>query len=76
MGERIPLLGRIVAVADTYDAMTSDRAYRKALPHDVAIAELERCAGSQLDPRVVDVFLREIEQFRKQQLAAGLDVPR
>jgi response regulator RpfG family c-di-GMP phosphodiesterase len=76
MGERIPLLGRIVAVADTYDAMTSDRAYRKALPHDVAIAELERCAGSQLDPRVVDVFLREIEQVRKQQLAAGLDVPR
>ena len=75
-GENIPLFGRIVAVADTYDAMTSDRAYRKALPHDVAIAELERCSGSQLDPRVVEVFLGEIEQFRRQQIAAGLEVPR
>jgi HD-GYP domain-containing protein (c-di-GMP phosphodiesterase class II) len=75
-GENIPLFGRIVAVADTYDAMTSDRAYRKALPHDVAIAELERCSGSQLDPRVVEVFLHEIEQYRKQQIAAGLEVPR
>jgi len=76
MGENIPLLGRIVAVADTYDAMTSDRAYRKALPHDVAVAELERCSGAQFDPRVVKVFLHEIEQYRKQQIAAGLEVPR
>ena len=76
MGESIPLLGRIVAVADTYDAMTSDRAYRKALADDVAVAELERCAGTQLDPRVVEIFLHEIEQFRKQQIAAGLEVPR
>jgi HD-GYP domain-containing protein (c-di-GMP phosphodiesterase class II) len=75
-GENIPIFGRIVAVADTYDAMTSDRAYRKALPHDVAIAELERCSGSQLDPRVVTIFLHEIEQFRKQQIAAGQEVPR
>jgi HD-GYP domain-containing protein (c-di-GMP phosphodiesterase class II) len=56
MGENIPLLGRIVAVADTYDAMTSDRAYRKALPHEVAVAELERCAGAQFDPIVVGAF--------------------
>jgi response regulator RpfG family c-di-GMP phosphodiesterase len=76
MGENIPLLGRIVAVADTYDAMTSDRAYRKALPHDVAVAELERCSGAQFDPRIVDVFLREIEVFRRSQIAAGVEIPR
>ena len=76
MGEHIPLLGRMVAVADTYDAMTSDRAYRKALPHEVAIAELERCSGAQFDPRVVVVFLREIEIYRKQQVAAGIEIPR
>ncbi len=76
MGENIPLLGRVVAVADTYDAMTSDRAYRKALPHDVAIAELERCSGAQFDPRVVEVFLREIETYRKHQIAAGVEIPR
>jgi len=76
MGENIPLLGRIVAVADTYDAMTSDRSYRKALPHEVAIAELERCSGSQFDPAIVEIFLREIEEHRKRQVAAGIDVPR
>jgi HD-GYP domain-containing protein (c-di-GMP phosphodiesterase class II) len=65
-----------VAVADTYDAMTSDRSYRKALPHEVAIAELERCSGSQFDPAIVEIFLREIEEHRKRQIAAGIDVPR
>lgn len=76
MGENIPLIGRIVAVADTYDAMTSDRSYRKALPHDIAVAELERCSGVQFDPRIVEIFLREIEEHRKQQLALGNEVPR
>jgi HD-GYP domain-containing protein (c-di-GMP phosphodiesterase class II) len=75
-GESIPLLGRIVAVADTYDAMTSDRSYRKALPHDIAIAELERCCGAQFDPAIVEIFLHEIEEFRRIQIAAGNDVPR
>ena len=63
-GKDIPLLGRIIAVADTYDAMTSDRPYRKALPHEVAKAELIRCSGSQFDPDVVEVFLRKIEIYR------------
>src|SRR6185436_6816765 len=48
-GEEIPLVGRIVAIADTYDAMTSDRAYRKALTHEATMAEIERCSGSQFD---------------------------
>jgi response regulator RpfG family c-di-GMP phosphodiesterase len=76
MGEHIPLLGRIVAVADTYDAMTSDRSYRKALPHDIAVAELERCSGVQFDPAIVDVFLHRIEEYRKEQIASGGDIPR
>ena len=49
----MPLIARIIAVADTYDAMTSDRAYRRALPHEVAVGEIERCSGSQFDPEVV-----------------------
>ena len=56
-GEDIPLGARIIAVADSYDAMTSDRPYRKALPHEVALIELQRGAGTQFDPSVVDAFL-------------------
>ena len=76
LGENIPLLGRIVAVADTYDAMTSDRSYRKALPHEIAKAELERCSGAQFDPALVEIFLREIDAHRRRELDAGNDVPR
>ncbi|MBI3406085.1 MAG: response regulator [Acidobacteria bacterium] len=56
-GEAIPLGARIFAVADTLDAMISDRPYRSALPLSAAKAEIQRCAGSQFDPKVVDVFL-------------------
>jgi len=76
LGEEIPLLGRIIAVADTYDAMTSDRAYRRALPHQVAVEELQQCSGTQFDEEVVKVFLRKIEIYRDDQRAEGLDVPK
>ncbi|HKR02756.1 MAG TPA: HD-GYP domain-containing protein [Pyrinomonadaceae bacterium] len=56
-GEDIPLMARIVQVADTYDAMASDRAYRKALSHETAAAELRKHARQQFDPRVVEAFL-------------------
>jgi HD-GYP domain-containing protein (c-di-GMP phosphodiesterase class II) len=56
-GEEIPFGARIFAVADAYDAMTSDRPYRRALPATAALAELLRCAGSQFDPRVVHAFV-------------------
>src|SRR4051812_2108774 len=72
----IPVCGRIVAVADAYDAMTSDRAYRKALPHEIACGELERCVGTQFDAEVVQVFLHRIEEYRKLENAAGRAVPR
>lgn len=63
-GTEIPIGSRVIAVADTYDAMTSDRVYRKALQHQVAIAEIRRGAGTQFDPEVVDAFLRAMQGQR------------
>jgi diguanylate cyclase (GGDEF)-like protein len=57
-GDRIPLGARIVAVCDTYDAMTSDRSYRSAMTHAEALAELHCCAGRQFDSLVVEAFAR------------------
>ncbi len=54
--EEIPLACRILSIVDAYDAMTNDRPYRKAMKHEDAIAELERCAGTQFDPGLVPVF--------------------
>jgi diguanylate cyclase (GGDEF)-like protein len=59
-GDAIPLGARIIFVADAYDAMTSDRAYRGRLTPRAAVEELERCAGSQFDPQIVEVFAREL----------------
>jgi HD-GYP domain-containing protein (c-di-GMP phosphodiesterase class II) len=56
-GETIPVIARIVSVADTYDAMTTTRPYRDALSHEAAITELRRVRGTQLDPGCVDAFL-------------------
>jgi putative two-component system response regulator len=56
-GEGIPISGRIVAVADAFDAMTHARPYKAALPVEHAVAEIARCRGGQFDPRVVDAFL-------------------
>ena len=57
VGEAIPLECRILAIADAYDAMTSDRPYRKAMNHETAVAELKRCAGTQFDPELVAKFV-------------------
>jgi putative two-component system response regulator len=57
-GTRIPQESRIMAIADTFDAMTSTRAYRKALPVEAANAEIVRCSGSQFDPEIVPMFLK------------------
>lgn len=67
-GDVITLGARIIAVADSYDAIRSNRPYRQGQPHDVAIAELTRNSGTQFDPRVVQAFLTlspaEIEELR------------
>jgi diguanylate cyclase (GGDEF)-like protein len=59
-GDQIPLAARIIFVADAYDAMTSERAYREPLPQQDALAELERCSGTQFDPAVVKALAAEL----------------
>ena len=61
-GDSIPLGSRIISVCDTFDAMTSERAYRRAIGTDAALAELRRNAGSQFDPVIVEAFCKQIAQ--------------
>jgi HD-GYP domain-containing protein (c-di-GMP phosphodiesterase class II) len=61
-GEEIPILAKIVAVADTYDAMTTDRPYRKAMEKETAIEELKRCSGTQFDKEVVEAFIQAYQK--------------
>ena len=63
-GEEISLQGRIVAVADSFDAMTSDRTYRKGLAQDDAIAEIKKCAGTHFDPRVTKMLIEVVAAER------------
>jgi polar amino acid transport system substrate-binding protein len=61
-GEDIPLESRILAIADAFEAMTSDRPYKKALTIDEAIEEIKRCAGTQFDPKLADIFIEIIKE--------------
>lgn len=70
-GEQVPLPARILAVADAYEAMTADRVYRRALPKAQARAELERCRGTQFDPRVIDAFLALLDRLDDEGADAG-----
>jgi HD-GYP domain-containing protein (c-di-GMP phosphodiesterase class II) len=74
-GKDIPLMARIISVADVYDAMTSDRAYRKALPHEATLAEIRRCSGSQFDPTVTSEFVETIEKHRRELAERGEQIP-
>lgn len=60
-GEEIPLMARIIAVADTFDSMTAERPYRETPGRERAIEELKRCSGSQFDPKVAEVFLKVLK---------------
>ncbi|HNW34046.1 MAG TPA: GAF domain-containing protein, partial [Candidatus Ozemobacteraceae bacterium] len=60
-GENIPLLARIVCVADSWDAMTSKRAYRSVVPREQAVQELLKCAGTQFDPKIVAAFMEVLQ---------------
>ena len=64
-GEEIPLLARILTAADSYEAMTADRPYRAGRAAAEAIAEMRRCAGSQFDPRVVEVLAEIVEELER-----------
>jgi len=74
-GNEIPIIARIISVADTYDAMTSDRSYRRALPHEVAMAEIERCSATQFDPEVAATFTDHIDGYREDQRGKGRKIP-
>ncbi len=67
-GDSIPLEGRILAIADAYDAMTSPRPYREQLPAQSALEELRRCAGTQFDPKLVELFCTLIESATSSRL--------
>lgn len=75
-GKEIPLAARIFAVVDTYDAITSDRPYRRAKTYSDAVAELVRVSGEQLDPEMVEAFIRipEAELRRLRELSEQLDL--
>jgi putative nucleotidyltransferase with HDIG domain len=75
VGQEIPLIARIISVADTYDAMTSDRAYRRALPHEVTVNEIVRCSGTQFDPDISGVFTENLEKLREELTDNGAEVP-
>jgi putative two-component system response regulator len=64
-GEQIPVPGRLMAVADTYDALTSKRVYKSQLAHEEAVKIIIESKGSQFDPTVVDAFLAVKEDFRQ-----------
>ena len=59
----IPLLARIITVADSFDSMMSDRPYRHQQRMEDALLELQRCSGTQFDPEIVEVFLRSIKNL-------------
>ncbi|MFL5844916.1 MAG: diguanylate cyclase [Solirubrobacteraceae bacterium] len=67
--EEIPVEARIIFVADSFEAMTSDRPYRRGMPVEDALAELRRCAGTQFDPRVVETLATLVEHGRMSVLA-------
>ena len=62
-GENIPLGARIITIADSYDTITSDRSYKKGRTAEQALSELERCAGTQFDPRLIEIFVRAMRQL-------------
>ncbi|MCQ2527959.1 MAG: diguanylate cyclase [Saccharofermentans sp.] len=72
--ESIPLLSRIIAVVDSYDAMVNDRAYRPAMPVEDAIKELKRCAGTQFDPSIVNEFVHMLPEIVDMNIEDNLDL--
>jgi len=64
-GEDIPEIARIICTADAYDAMTSDRSYRKALPQYIVREEIQQGKGTQFDPKIADIMLQMIDEDKK-----------
>nr|MBP3597838.1 response regulator [Eubacterium sp.] len=71
-GDNIPEIARIIAVADTYDAMASNRSYRKALPQDIVRSELEKGKGTQFDPEMADIMIEIIDEDKNYTLRESI----
>lgn len=71
-GEDIPEVARIICIADCYDAMSSDRSYRKALPQSIVREEIERGKGTQFDPRIAEVMLRMIDEDKDYKMTGSM----
>jgi HD-GYP domain len=67
VGDNIPLFAAIITIGDTFDAMTSDRPYRKALSEEEALKEINRMTGTQFRPDLVTVFIEQIEKHSSYQ---------
>ena len=72
-GDEIPEMARIIGIADAYDAMASNRVYRKRLPNEKIIAEFKRCSGTQFDPELAEVFISMIESGKLDNIAEDED---
>jgi HD-GYP domain-containing protein (c-di-GMP phosphodiesterase class II) len=72
-GDQIPIGARILAVADCFDTMVSDRAYKTARPLEAALAELKNCAGTQFDPVIVEAFLESLKLFGDPRLGGAME---
>ncbi|MCM1165391.1 MAG: HD domain-containing protein [Lachnospiraceae bacterium] len=72
-GEEIPEMARIIGIADAYDAMTSNRVYRKRLTNEKVISEMRRCSGAQFDPKLTEIFIKMIESGRFNDLSPDND---
>jgi HD-GYP domain-containing protein (c-di-GMP phosphodiesterase class II) len=75
-GEDIPFMGRLLAVADAFSAMTTDRPYRKGLNLDKALAEIRANIGTQFDPEMADAFLRAVEKRKPVLTHAEQELPK
>ena len=71
-GDNIPEIARIIGVADTYDAMASNRSYRKALPQDIIRSEIEKGKGTQFDPEIADIMIRMIDEDKSYTLKEAI----
>ncbi len=73
-GDNIPEIARIICVADTYDAMASNRSYRRALPQDVVRAEIEKGKGTQFDPNIAGIMLKMIDEDKEYKMKESFSV--
>lgn len=74
-GDEIPEVARIISLSDAYDAMTSNRVYRKRLSDEKVINEIMRCRGTQFDPKIVDVFIKLLRENKIQSLSPDIFEP-